>query len=446
MATEIKGLRNYSATVIKVPKVRKAENSDRLYIVDALGITAIVDDSWVAREGELALLFPAEVQLGHKFAAANGLYRQSLGLNDNREDSGYLEANRRVRALKLRGNISNGLVLPLDDALGNLGLARNYLEEGAVFDTIMGIEICRKYTVPVKESAVANKADARNRKAFKRVDTTYLPEHYDTGQWLREEGSVSPEEMLIITQKLHGTSVRLANTVVKRQLTKREKFARKFLGAEIAEHGYDLVAGSRKAIKDANNPNQAHFYGEDIWTDALAEFGGSIPKNHIVYGELVGYTPSGNAIQKGHTYEGVRPAGGCSGEAYDLYVYRVAVITEDAELIDLSWDQVRYFCERHGLKHVPELDRLPKCVFDHTEFEELDFWAEFQKAKAEGKDQLYVDTPVKLSEGGTGKDEGVAIRIDRGSGPALFKFKNKSHYLYESDQLDTGEADLESQG
>lgn len=446
MAIEIKGQRNYSATVIKVPKVRKAENSDNLYIVDALGITAIVDSSWVAREGELALLFPAEVQLSFEFASYNGLYRQSLGLNQDRSENGYIERSGRVRALKLRGNISNGLVLPLSslcelkESSWTLAALERAISEGDVFDTFADQEICRKYVVPVKEGAAFGHVDARHKKAFKRVDTTYLPEHYDTGQWLREEGSVEPHEELIITQKLHGTSVRLANTVVKRELTKRERFAKRFLGAAIADHGYDLVAGSRKAIKDPNNPNQDHFYGEDIWTDALKVFGDKIPKNHIIYGELVGYVPGTNAaIQKGHTY-------GEHEGSYELYVYRVAIITEDAELIDMSWDQVRYFCERHGLKHTPELDRMPKAVFDHTKFEELDYYKEHQFALTHGDRDPYVDAPVRLSAGGTGKDEGIAIRIDRGSGPALFKFKNKSHYLYESDQLDTGEADLESQG
>ena len=72
---EIKGTRNYSATVIRVPKVRKAENSDRLYIIDVMGMTAIVGDSWVGREGELAVVFPAEVQLSHEYMHGNNLYR-----------------------------------------------------------------------------------------------------------------------------------------------------------------------------------------------------------------------------------------------------------------------------------------------------------------------------------------------------------------------------------
>lgn len=437
MTIEIKGTRNYSATVIRVPKVRKAENSDRLYIIDVMGITAIVDDSWIAREGELALLFPAEVQLEPGFMKANNLYRDKE-LNDDQTQGGYIDTNRRVRAMKLRGNISNGLVMPMSSIWV---ASTDELSEGDVFDTIDGYAICRKYVVPVKATSAQNRADSKIKKAFKRVDTTYLPEHFETGQWLREEGHVQAHEELIITQKLHGTSVRLANTVVKRQHTKREKLAAKFLGARIADHEYDLVAGSRKAIKDPNNPNQDHYYQTDIWTDALSVYGDRIPKNVIVFGELVGYVPgTGAAIQKGHTY-GVQPG------QYELYVYRVAIITEDAELYDLSWDQVRDFCSRHGLKHVPELDRMPKAVFDVMDFNEKNFW-EVQQDSKQMFDYLtpYTDEPVRLSEGGTGADEGIAIRVERGLTPEIYKYKNKSHYLYESDQLDTGEADLESQG
>lgn len=336
--------------------------------------------------------------------------------------------------MKLRGNISNGLVLPVSsiwfaDTSG--------LVEGDVFDTIGGYSVCRKYVIPVKNTGAQNRADKKIKKAFRRVDSTFLPEHFETGQWLREEHVVKDHEELIITQKLHGTSVRLANTVVKRQPKWYEKIAQK-LGVSVAEHDYDLVAGSKKVIKDPNNPNQDHYYGSDIWTDSLSHFGQKIPKNVVVYGELVGYTTDGGAIQKGHTYE-------CEPGQYELYVYRVAIITEDAELYDLSWDAVRDFCTRHGLMHVPELDRMPKAVFDVMQFDEKNFRETQLLSKING-DRAYTDDPVRLSVGGTGKDEGIAIRVERGITPEIFKYKNKSHYLYESDQLDSGEADLESLG
>src|SRR5690606_29109001 len=147
MTKEIKGSRNYSATVIRVPKVRKAENSDRLYIVEALGMSCLVDSSWIAREGELALIFPAEVQLSHTYCSYNNLYREKE-LNDNTKESGYIEKNRRVRAMKLRGNVSNGLVMPLS-SLYAIGDTDN-LREGDVFDTFTNVEICRKYEIPTK--------------------------------------------------------------------------------------------------------------------------------------------------------------------------------------------------------------------------------------------------------------------------------------------------------
>lgn len=437
MSIEIKGTRNYSATVIRVPKVRKAENSDRLYIIDVMGITAIVDESWVAREGELALLFPAEVQLSTGYASSNNLYRERE-LNRDPKESGYLEKNGRVRAMKLRGNISNGLVMPIDSLYYHADW--DNLKEGDVFDTIDGIEICRKYVIPVKVSSAQNRADSKIKKAFKRVDNTFLPEHFETGQWLREEGHVRPDEELIITQKLHGTSCRLANTIVRRQLKWYERLAQK-AGIKVAEHEYDLVAGSKKVIKDPNNPNQNHYYLSDVWTEALKVYGDKLPKNVVVYGELVGYVPNtGAPIQKGHTYE-------CAPGTFELYVYRVAIITEDAELYDLSWDAVRHFCKRHGLKHAPELDRMPKAVFDVTQFDELNFYEVQQATKAVFDYQTaYTEDPVRLSEGGTGKDEGIAIRVERGMTPEIYKYKNASHYLYETEQLDTGEADLESQG
>lgn len=191
----------------------------------------------------------------------------------------------------------------------------------------------------------------------------------------------------------------------------------------------------KKKAKPASR--QEHFYGHDLWSQFGKTIENSIPSNVIVYGELVGYT--GDApIQKGHTYAAA------PGEAM-LYVYRVSLITDAGDLFDLSWDQVRTFCLERGLNHVPELWRGFKRDFDLPAFEEKDFARyDYGYAGMHGK-FAYVDRPVALSPGGTGADEGIAIRVDRGDRvPLLFKFKNPSHYLYETAQLDAGEVDLES--
>lgn len=230
MKLEIKDSENYAASIIRVPKPHKLTNSDRLYGITVFGMTAVVNDAWQDKEGDLAVFFPAECQISDAFASHANLYRHSE-LNADPNEVGYLEDSRRVRALKLRGNMSNGLIIPLyvlEMFVGDSGC----FNEGDTFDAVGGVEVCRKYRL--KEPWVAVSREGKKlAKAFKRVDEKMLPEHIDTDQWLRNEGLVGHGDMLVVTQKLHGTSVRLANTIVKRKLTFLERIAKR-LGAKVA--------------------------------------------------------------------------------------------------------------------------------------------------------------------------------------------------------------------
>ena len=434
MNYEIKNEPNYAAQIITVPAPHKMPNSDKLYGITVFGITSIVDASWIEREGQLAVYFPPEVQLAENFVWANNLFRHG-DLNANPAESGYIEDNRRVRSIKLRGNVSAGLILPIQ-SLTDAGYDVSDLLDGTRFDTIGGVEICRKYRV--KGHVPGDKNAIKIKRAFKRVDAVMMPEHIETDQWLRNEHDVSDSEMLVITQKLHGTSGRFARTLVKRRLTWLERALIK-LGVNIKETEYDTVAGSRKVIKDVNNPEQKHFYGEggDVWSQYLPKVSHLIPEGFIIYGEIIGWINE-KPIQAGHTYDLPK------GENM-LYVYRVATISPEGLLVDLSWDQVVGFCRQRGLKVVPELWRGKKENFDLSWFEEKAFADNpYELLQRYPLDQV-PHIPVRLSEGGTGKDEGIAIRADRGgSVPDLWKFKNPSHYEYETKQLDSGEEDMES--
>lgn len=434
MSIEVKNEPNYAALVIRVPAVHKLPNSDKLYGINVAGISVVVDDSWIAREGELAVMFPAETQLSHPLAAYANLYRHSE-LNDDPTEVGYLEDNRRIRALKLRGNVSKGLILPLDRVSNITNSFEDDFEEGQSFDTVNGVEVSRKFIIPVK--ATQNPAQAKLAKAFKRVDSKVFPEHIETDQWLRNEGHVTDDEVLIVTQKLHGSSVRFGRVPVRVEHKWYERLAKK-LGIRVREMEYDLIGGSRKVIKDPKSTTQSHFYANDIWTETALRYGDAIPENFIVYGELVGYTPDGGAIQKGYTYE-AQPG------VMELYVYRVAVVTEQGELTDLSWDQVRHFADSRGLKYVPELWRGFKKDFRLELFQEVAFNQAWSNHRSFGGSPLYPDQPVALSGGGTKKDEGIVIRVDQGWPIAhFFKYKNDSFYLHETAELDKGEAGIEA--
>lgn len=427
MKLEVRDSSNYAAEVISMPAPFPLPNADRLEGFGIFGYT-VISSKGNFKEGDLAVFFPAETQLSYEVARGLNLHRHS-NLNVNHEKTGYLEDNRRVRALKLRGTISSGLVIPLAE-FENLGFFG--LNVGDKFDHIGGTEICRKYRI--KEPQAQNPAKSKLAKAFKRVDAKLFPTHVETDQYLRNEAMLSDDDILIVTQKLHGTSGRFGRVPVRRELKWYER-ALKRLGVAIPEWEYDVLAGSRQVIKDIGSETQAHYYGTDLWNAYLTGIQDRIPKGFIVYGEIIGWTAQGAPIQKGHTYD-ERP-----GE-HRLYVYRVSMINEDGELYDLSWDQVRRFCGEHGFQHVPELWRGLKAAFDVADFEEKNFSKEWVSRPHVAK---YPDTPVPLSDGGTGKDEGIAIRVERGDRvPLLFKYKNASHYEFETKVLDSGEVDLES--
>lgn len=434
MTIEIKNEVNYAALVIEVPEPKKLPNSDRLYGIGVAGIEVVVDSSWLERVGEKAVLFPAEAQLSETLTAFANLYRHQE-FNDDPEEQGYLEDNRRIRALKLRGNISKGLILPLNKITEITNTFAEDFEVGMSFDTVNGIEISRKYALPVKGMPMS-KEQAKLAKAFKRVDEKVFPMHIDTEQYERNEGHVEPDDIVIVTQKLHGTSVRFGNVPVKVEHTFWERLAKK-LGIRVREHEYDLIAGSRKVIKDPKSTTQNHFYTSDVWGEAAVTWGRDLPKGFMVFGELVGFTAgtateSGSPIQKGYTYD-VEP-----GEM-ELYIYRVAIVNEDGVLRDLSWDQVKKFAYTYGLKHTPELWRGPKAALSLDKFTEKRFIEEY------GLGAGYPDRPVGLSAGGTGKDEGIVLRVDRGEDVGYFlKYKNNSFYLHETAELDAGEETIEA--
>jgi hypothetical protein len=425
---------NYAAQVVRVPAPFSLPNADRLVGLGIFGYTVITQKDGTLHEGDLAVFFPAEAQLSDTLAWAANLYRHSER-NIDPSQTGYLEDNRRVRALKLRGTVSNGLILPVSVVADAFGVPASDFVESTAFDAINGEEVSRKFRV--KEPVVRSSREAANlKKAFKRVTDKQFPVHIETDQYLRNEHLISDDDILIVTQKLHGTSFRAGRVPVRRKLTWLERLAKR-LGVKVAETELDVVFGSRQVIKDVHNPHQAHYYGVDLWSEFGLSIEDRIAANVIVYGELVGWTSEGAPIQPGHTYDMLH------GTA-DLYLYRVAIVTDGGELYDLSWDQVRTFANEHGFNHVAELWRGAKRDFVLENFVENDFAADFYMAARSGF-YPYRDIPVSLSEDGTGADEGIAIRVDRGGRvPLLFKHKNPSHFLFETAQLDAGEVDLES--
>jgi|SRR5665647_1695819 len=160
----------------------------------------------------------------------------------------------------------------------------------------------------------------------------------------------------------------------------------------------------------------------DLWTREGEKYAHLIPKNVVLYGELIGWVGENSPIQGNYTYN--VPNGDCH-----LYVYRVAVVTADGGLYDLSWEGVKQFCTERGLNHVVELWSGQHSEFIPEEWIDRRFYPEYPQS-------------VALSDTKT-VDEGVVIRWD-GLVPTVLKAKSPIFLGHETALLDKEVVDIES--
>lgn len=412
--------KNYAATIVRIDSLHPLENSDNLMGAPLLGMQAVVSKD--TEIGTIGVVFVAGTQLSDEYTARNNLYRHSE-FNEDKDKKGFIEDSRRVKALKLRGNRSDALFMPLS-SLSYTKVDLGDFKVGDAFEELNGYEICKKYEVKRKSFSTHEK---NKHKVFTRVDEKMFPRHYDTDQYYRVLDTFKPYTEIIVTQKLHGTLLRFSHISVKRQLSFKERVAQK-LGVKVQTEEYDHVYGSNRVIKDANNERQQHFYSNDIWTEAAKKFDDMVPENFIVYGELIGWTPDGSPIQKNYTYR-------VPHMTNEFYVYRVAQINPRGIMTDLSWDQVKEWCKDRGMNHVPELWRGRHQDFTPEEWLDTNYHEILHGGYTQAL-PLDKESPC---------DEGVCIRVD-GLAPYIAKLKSPEFFAHETKMMDEGALDVEEEG
>ena len=424
---------NYTCQVIKLPPKKAVPNLDRLVEVTHQGNSVLVSKD--SPEDELYLFFPAECQISHEFLHKNNLYRHE-NLNADPTQKGFFEDNRRVKAIKFKGIISSGFIIPISALPDELHMSPGigtFFHVGDEFNEISGIEICRKYQR--KRNGQTGFQNPRAKILDNIIDSKLAPEHPDTGHLLRNLHKFTYDTPIAITYKLHGTSARTYNTLVKRKLTWKDKLA-KWFGAKVETEEYDYVAASRRTLKSVGFeelPGKNHFFTSgDLWSEvAKKELEGKLNKGESIYYEIIGKTYSGEAIQGGYTYGFDTP---------QIYVYRIANINPQGVEIDLSYQQMKERASQLGLKTCPEF-------FVGTLGEFIDKY---------DSGQTYVDMEEPLTRIFYNKllekpsildpsvvEEGFCVRIDKYPKAETFKIKSKIFLKQESDWKDKEVVDME---
>lgn len=456
--------------VVKVENLRKHNNANKLQIATFFGSDTIVDMS--VKVGDIGVYFPVDLQLSEEYCAQNNLVRKKDENGNN--VGGFLDPEKRnIKAIKLRGEKSDGLYMPLssftycyqkelDDA-ANPEVPVVNLSVGDQVTVVNGHDICKKY-IPKKQNRQGGYSTGNHTRKTKVPYSPLFAEHADTEQLAYNHGAFRAGDEVEITLKMHGTSQRTGYLPVL-QPVKKTFWQKLFKKEPDPVYAYDYVSGTRRVVLEEFEGGNS-FYGSNEFREPHHKlFVGKLNKGETVYYEVVGFTHTGapimaDASNKGLDDEFIKMYGettrfsyGCSpnGVGYyldeennqigietelpqsDIYVYRMTMTNEDGFVIDYTPDFMRYRCEQMGIKTVQVFEKfiIP---------EEYSSPGDYVQEKAE----KYYDGPDPV--GKTHIREGVVCRILNRPKFAAFKHKNFSFKVIEGIAKDVATApDIEEE-
>lgn len=286
--------------VVKIWKIEPHPNADRLDLATVKGWQCCIGKGQF-KAGDKVVYFPIDSILppeveGVLFSA----------------DSKVKLSKSRVKTIKLRGAISQGMVAPLDV----LGLSEK-IREGTDVKDQLGIT---KYHPPVSNQPSGMKGNQTSKKqcnpSFYKYTGINNIKHYPDAFYGKR---------VIITEKIHGTNFRAgwvpfyANTLWKK--------IKRYLNLAPA---FEFVYGSHNVQLQDRPKNTETYHGGNVYLEAVEKYNlrQLIPHGEVWYGEVYG-----DNIQKGYTY-------GCKQGERKLAIFDIML---DGEWLDhlLMYEKVK---------------------------------------------------------------------------------------------------------
>lgn len=467
---------NYLAKVVRIDHINPVPNSDNLVMTTVDGNVIVMNKAGV-NVGDIMVYFPAESRISEWYLSANNLFKDTE-LNHDKEKKGFFERNGRVRCIKLRGQISAGFLMPYS----TLGVPFEESVLNTEFDTIHDKKIVAKYIIKTNEPQTPGAKKARKGKVTSKVIENQFRFHIDTPQLVKNIGRFTMDSVISITRKVHGTSGISAYVLCNKDNPWHSRFAAwtwnnvwnrmiNIFAKEPWEFSlnntkYDYLYSSRRVVK--NDREDTGFYKVDIWKYADDVIKPKLLKGMTMYYEIVGYLPDGKMIQKDYPYGMKHPHRTNSyeyGVNFDIQVYRITMTTPDGAVIEWNTQMVNQYCERVGLKpvetyfkgtvreflksqvHSPldvEYNGLMKDNDVANMIDVLESIEDYDTLKERFVNKLattYLEHNA-LDCGKNVPDEGIVVRLEVFD-LDVYKFKSRRFLLKETEELDSGEANIE---
>ncbi len=292
--------------VCKVDNIIKHPNADRLSIVTVKGWNCIVGlDQY--KVGDLIVYIPPDYIIPDDL-----IQRYNLT---------YLKNGGRTGTLKLRGYVSQGLVLDVPKGDYKLG------------DDVAKVLGIIKYEPPEPSYQTGQKTITK-KKRNPLFDKFTDIENIKNYPHIFQEG-----EEVVITEKIHGSNWRAGHLPV---FTEHKNPLKKLFAKikSLFTDGYEFVYGSHN-VQLTPLKKKKNFYGKDIYGIIAEKYNikSILPKDYIIYGEVYGI--DGTTRVQDLTYGKTE--------------LTLAVFALKYKNNYLDWDKVEAFCLEHNLPLAPVL-------------------------------------------------------------------------------------------
>lgn len=445
---------NYLAKIVKIDNFHKHSDPEvtklKCCCIDGFNIITGIDS-----EPGLYVYFPTACCINPKFLSYANLYRHGE-LNVDQTKTGMFDDNGRVKAIRLRGELSEGFIIPivvLENWVMSTVNVELKVEEGTEFDSIehdgktfwVNKKYIPKNTRTPGAPGSGNSGKGKQPKGLDKIIENQFRFHYDTVLIKKCPHVLHPSDLISITSKVHGTSGISAYVLCKQELNWKQKIARWLTGEEFDK--YDYLYSSRSVIKNQyyNKSVQGGFYGVDVWKYANDIVRPCLSKGMTAYYEIIGFLPNGGYIQKNYDYGCLPPVGDEAytyGKHFKVQIYRVTITDVSGKVHEFSAREVQLWAQMVGL--VPVEQYYYGYAKDlYPDLDPSEHWNENFLSKLANDKNFYMECNSPTCDNKV-PHEGIVIKIENMKSEA-FKLKCFKFLDEEGKALDKGEVDIESE-
>lgn len=445
---------NYLAKIVKIDNFHKHSDPEvtklKCCCIDGFNIITGIDS-----EPGLYVYFPTACCINPKFLSYANLYRHGE-LNVDQTKTGMFDDNGRVKAIRLRGELSEGFIIPivvLENWVMSTVNVELKVEEGTEFDSIehdgktfwVNKKYIPKNTRTPGAPGSGNSGKGKQPKGLDKIIENQFRFHYDTVLIKKCPHVLHPSDLISITSKVHGTSGISAYVLCKQELNWKQKIARWLTGEEFDK--YDYLYSSRSVIKNQyyNKSVQGGFYGVDVWKYADDIVRPCLSKGMTAYYEIIGFLPNGGYIQKNYDYGCLPPVGDEAytyGKHFKVQIYRVTITDVSGKVHEFSAREVQLWAQMVGL--VPVEQYYYGYAKDlYPDLDPSEHWNENFLSKLANDKNFYMECNSPTCDNKV-PHEGIVIKIENMKSEA-FKLKCFKFLDGEGKALDKGEVDIESE-